>query len=124
MPFDIAAAREALRQREALRRQRLEELEARAEQDACRIIEMLKERYHPVRIYRWGSLLQPGKFREWSDIDIALEGLSDPLAGLHALDDACRMTDSPVDLVELDRIDPRHAADIRSEGKLVYERKE
>ncbi len=123
MSFDTAAARESLRQREALRQKRLEELETKAERDACRIIEMLKDRYNPARIYRWGSLLRPGRFREWSDIDIALEGLSDPLAGLRALDDACRMTDFPVDLVELDRIDPRHAYDIRREGKLVYERK-
>jgi hypothetical protein len=44
------------------------------------------------------------------------------MAGLHALDDACKLTRFPVDLVEMERIHPAHAETIRKEGKLVYER--
>ena len=69
---------------------------------------------------QWGSLLRPGGFREWSDIDIAMEGLNDPLDGLRAADDASVLTEFPVDIVELDRIDPRHAETILREGKVVY----
>lgn len=109
----------------AARRERrarhLRELERRANEDARRIITFLIERYRPTRVYQWGSLLKPGEFREWSDIDIALEGLTDPLDGLRAADDAASMTDFPVDLVELDRIDPRHASTIREEGRLVHD---
>lgn len=109
----------------AARRERrsrhLRELEQRANEDARRIIEFLIERYHPTRVYQWGSLLKPGEFREWSDIDVALEGLTDPLDGLRAADDAASMTDFPVDVVELDRIDPRHASTIREEGRLVHD---
>ncbi len=83
---------------------------------------MLVKKYRPLRIVQWGSLLRPGGVREWSDIDIAMEGLNDPLDGLRAADDASALTEFPVDIVELDRIDPRHAETILREGKVVYER--
>ena len=119
--FDVAAARETLRRRREERCRKLERLETDAATDAAAIIRMLIERYRPRRIYQWGSLTRAGAFREWSDIDIALEGLEDPLDGLRAMDDAAQLTRFPVDLVELERIDPRHAADIRDRGVLVYE---
>ena len=119
--FDIDQARQTLQRRAARRRQRLGALEQTAHQDVRVIVEILISRYRPKRIYQWGSLLHPGRFREWSDIDIALEGLSDPLDGLRAADAAGDVTRFPVDLVELDRIDPRHARDIRNEGRLLYE---
>jgi len=119
--FDVAAARQTLRRRDTRRRQQLAVLVAEAQADFCRIKDMLIEAYHPQRIYQWGSLLRPERFQEISDIDIAVEGLDDPLAGLHALDDACQLTRFPVDLVEMERIHPAHAKTIREEGKLVYE---
>ena len=92
-----------------------------AQADFNQIRDMRVRDYHPKRIYQWGSLLTPEKFQEISDIDIAVEGLTDPIAGLHALDDACQLTRFPVDLVELERIHPTHAETIRTQGKLVYE---
>ena|GEM_PF-398511 len=121
MAFDIVAAREHLAHREQERTRRLQALEAQARKDAETIIAMLIEKYRPSRIVQWGSLLRAGRFREWSDIDIAVEDLHDPLAGLRALDDASELTSFPVDIVELDRIDRRHAETILSEGKVVYE---
>ncbi len=121
MAFDTAAAREYLARRDRERARRLDSLEAQARNDAETIITVLAEKYRPLRIVQWGSLLRPGRFREWSDIDIAMEGLKDPLDGLRALDDASGLTEFPVDIVELDRIDPRHAETILREGKIVYE---
>ena len=121
MAFDTAAAREYLAHRDRERARRRKNLEAQARNDADTIITMLAEKYRPLRIVQWGSLLRPGRFREWSDIDIAMEGLKDPLDGLRALDDASELTEFPVDIVELDRIDPRHAETILREGKVVYE---
>lgn len=120
--FDVAAARQMLLKRGASRRARCLDLASEAEKDFGRITKMLIETYHPRRIYRWGSLLHPEQFREISDIDIAVEGWDKPMTGLHALDDACRLTRFPVDLVELERIHPAHADTIRKEGKLVYDR--
>jgi len=122
MTFDINAARENLRRREEERRAKLAELAERAEEDARRIVEMLIAEFRPRRIYRWGSLLEPARFREWSDIDIAVEGLKDPLDGLRAADRASEMSGFPVDLVEMERILPVHAESIRREGRLVYEK--
>jgi len=122
MAFNIQKARENLRKRRRERQADLQALFIRACEDAKSIVEMLIEKYHPHRIYQWGSLLTPSRFREWSDIDIAVEGLEGPLDGLHALDDACLLTGFPVDIVEIERIHPEHAHTIRAEGKLVYER--
>lgn len=119
--FDIAAARETLARRDADRRKRFLAMAKDAQRDFERIVEMLVKKYRPKHIYQWGSLLKPERFSDRSDIDIAVEGLDDPLAGLHALDDACALTRFPVDLVEMERIHPAHAATIREEGKLVHE---
>ncbi len=119
--FDIAAARRTFAQRNMRRREQLHEMARQAQADFNQIRDMLVRDYHPKRIYQWGSLLTPEKFQEISDIDIAVEGLTDPIAGLHALDDACQLTRFPVDLVELERIHPTHAETIRTQGKLVYE---
>ena len=111
--FDVEAARQALARRGADRQKRERGLASEAQADFCRICEMLVSKYRPRRIYQWGSLLQPERFQEISDIDIAIEGLEDPLAGLHALDDACQLTRFPVDLVEIERIHTAHAKTIR-----------
>ncbi len=120
--FDIQAARDNLHRRQSQRRAELSKLVAQAQKDVTKIVAMLIEKYQPQKIYQWGSLLTPAKFREWSDIDLALEGLTHPLAGLRAADDAQSMTTFPIDLVELERIDPRHAETIRSHGRLIYEK--
>ena len=121
MTFDIQKARATLEMRRIKREENLRTLVIKARADAECIIAMLREKYQPRRIYQWGSLLQPSRFREWSDIDIALEGLQDPLDGLRALDEASDLTSFPVDIVELERIHPLHAQTIRENGKLVYE---
>jgi len=75
-----------------------------------------------IRSYLVGGMIRDIiSERDASDIDIAVEDLHDPLAGLRALDDASELTSFPVDIVELDRIDRRHAETILSEGKVVYE---
>ncbi len=122
MTVSVIEARSFLDRRARADRERRRAMAVEAEADAERIVRMLIDDYAPRRIYRWGSLLQPERFREWSDIDVAVEGLHDPLAGLHALDDACQLTRFPVDLVELERIHPLHAATIRKSGVLVHER--
>ena len=89
--------------------------------DAKKIFELCV-RAEPVRVYQWGSVLHPEQFREWSDIDFALEGL--PTAEtLFRLQEACeQITRFPVHLVEMERIEPEYAESIRGNGQLVYER--
>lgn len=120
--FDIPAARANLRRRFQERRKSLDLLTEQARKDVQRITAMLIERYQPRRIYQWGSLLEPNGFREWSDLDFAVEGLGGPLDGLRAADEASDLTLFPVDLVELERIHPLHAESIRANGRLIHER--
>jgi predicted nucleotidyltransferase len=121
--FDIAAARETLARRERERDEARHERWELATKDFKRIVDHIIQKYKPLRVYQWGSLLNKRHFTEISDIDIALEGLAGPLDGLDALADAVEMTDIPVDIVELERIHPLHARTIREEGVLIYERK-
>lgn len=92
-----------------------------ARQDFATIVTMI-EKYHPVRIYQWGSLLEDRHFSEISDIDIALEGITDAalLSGLRA--DADRLTQIPVDIVAIEHVHPAYADHIRRRGRVVYER--
>lgn len=121
MAFDIQKAGETLKKRRERREAMRRELAEVAQKDADRIVKMLIEQFRPRKIYQWGSLLHHSRFREYSDIDIAVEGLKGPLDGLRAIDEASSLTQFPVDIVELERIHPAHARSIRDEGRLIYE---
>ena len=110
------------RKHQTLNRQR-EALFSKAYNDFQRIIEMIVKKYGPTRIYQWGSLLDKTRFREYSDIDIAVEGITDAAAFFALIDEADRMTDFPIDIVMLESIHPLHAASIRTKGKCIHGKK-
>ncbi len=120
--FDISKARDYLRNREFERKKNMQSRRKKALLDFERIVAFIIQNYNPTRIYQWGSLLDLDAFTEISDIDIAIEGLHDPLAGLKIQEEAESMTDFPVDIVELDRVHPAIAEDIKKHGILRYER--
>ncbi len=84
---------------------------------------MIIKKYQPTRLYRWGSLLDQNKFKEYSDIDIAVEGITDPETVFDLLDDADRMTEFPIDIVILESIHPLHAKSICAKGEMIYGKK-
>jgi predicted nucleotidyltransferase len=53
----------------------LDERFASVSADAPAIVAMLAKYYKPLRIWRWGSLLDRERFSEISDTDIAVEGI-------------------------------------------------
>ena len=110
----------------ASRRKREEKsLDARFEamrRDAQRIVSLLTHSYRPERIYQWGSLLNRSRFRSWSDIDIAVEGIGDTSMWLEIERRAWELTDFPLGLVRLERVEPEYAEIIRQKGVVVYER--
>jgi len=70
------------------------------------------------RVYIVGSLLNEGQFTEYSDIDIAVEGLQeDYFAVMTRLED---LLDREVDIIELEHC--RFADAIKKKGLLVYEK--
>ena len=97
-------------------------LAERATDDADAIIAMIVACYRPLRIYQWGSLLRAGGFKPYSDIDIAVEGICEAERFFALLGQAQEMTEFPVDIVQIEKIAPEYAEDIRLHGKLVYER--
>ena len=84
---------------------------------------MIVERYAPKAIYQWGSLLCRREFSEISDIDIGVEGIGSPDKLFALLGDAEALTDFPVHVVELERIEPEFRQLIVSQGRRVYERR-
>ena len=89
--------------------------------DARAIVELIIRQYHPHRVFQWGSLLRPGDFKRYSDIDIAIEGVTDAERFFALLGEAQAMSRFPLDIVQLEKIAPEYADDIRRHGKIVYE---
>ena len=83
---------------------------------------MIIRKYQPEKIYQWGSLLNEKNFTERSDIDIALEGITNPADFFALLGNADELTAFPVDIIQLEKIHPLNAESIKKNGRLVYER--
>lgn len=103
---------------------RLDDRFERARRDFEAIRRMIVERYAPRRIYQWGSLLDRSRFRDYSDIDIAVEGVDEPERFFRMFGDAEKLTDLPLDLLDINRIEPEFADLIKEKGVVVYERED
>ncbi|MCK4516868.1 MAG: nucleotidyltransferase domain-containing protein [Spirochaetaceae bacterium] len=122
MSVSPRATAEFLRRKQRLKDEALDVRFAEMQRDAGAIVAGIAERFSPVRIYQWGSLLDRGRFREYSDIDIAVEGITDAETYIQLEAMAWDMTDFPLDLVQLEHIEPEYADIIRQKGVVVYER--
>ena len=89
--------------------------------EARGVVAMLESDYGYLRVWQWGSLLDRDRFSEISDIDIAVEGVRDTETFFELYGKAMALTTLPLDLVEMERIEPLHAASIRERGRLVHE---
>ena len=119
---DIQKIKENLYKREESRRQaRLKRFDAAAD-DFRAIVRMIIAKYSPKKIVQWGSLLHPEQFDENSDIDIAVEGITDAETYFRMIGEAYEMTDFTLDIVQIEKIDPIFGDSIRKKGKLIYER--
>jgi predicted nucleotidyltransferase len=115
--------RSFVRERKRQQRSRLAARLEAARKDFEAVVAMIVASYDPARIYQWGSLLEERHFSEISDIDLAVEGITDP-ASLSAMRaDAERLTAFPLDIVAIEHIHPAYAEHIRRRGRIVYERK-
>ena len=118
----IERARQRLRDRAQARFEQFEEMRCQAVSDVRAIADMIAGKYEPVCIYQWGSVLRPGDFRDYSDIDIAVEGITDAQTFFRLLADAQALTHFSLDIVQMEKILPEYAEDIRHHGRVVYER--
>lgn len=120
--LDTRQVAEFFRQRSAARQTRLNLRFEQAWKDCRQIIALITQKYHPQRLYQWGSLLDRQKFSEISDIDLAVEGLASVEQFFALYGEAEELTDFPLDLVEMEHLDPLHCEMIRRQGRLVYAR--
>lgn len=121
-PFDYAGAAQRLRARSAAREAELAARLERARQEAAAIVAMMVRQYQPQRVWQWGSLVHGRGFGEASDIDIAVEGVTDPQRFSAMFAEAEKLVTFDLDLVSLESIDARHSESIRRKGRLVYDR--
>jgi predicted nucleotidyltransferase len=119
---ELQLMRKNYRKRQDRRRKALEERLALARADFTRIVDHIARTYQPKRIWQWGSLIDGNHFSERSDIDIALEGITDPKTFFAILGDAMDMSSLPVDVVQMETIHPAYAESIRSRGRIVHGR--
>ena len=120
--FDYNKARSFLIEKEEARIKFNHKLYNKACADFNHIVAMLIKKYNPKRIYQWGSLLNKEDFSAISDVDIAVEGVKSAEEFFQMYGDAEELTQFPLDLIEIEKIDPLHAETIKKYGKLVYER--
>jgi len=120
--FDIQAARENWKKRIDNRTRQRRELWEKANAEADRAIALIIERYQPKRVIQWGSVLRPERFTEISDIDIAVEGITDPETWSHLERDVLAIVSFPLHLIPFGQVIPVHQQDILSRGRVIYER--
>jgi predicted nucleotidyltransferase len=120
--FNISAARRNLALVTRKRRDELHIRYLKAREDFGAITRMISAKYRPGRIWQWGSLLDERAFSERSDIDIGIEGVQGAETFFALYGDAMALTDFPLDIVQMEKIEPEFAQIIRSKELVVYER--
>jgi len=119
--LNIKKVKENLYKREQIKKEaRLKRFDA-AISDFNAIIQMIINQYSPKKIVQWGSLLHAEQFDENSDIDIAIEGILDAAKYFALLGDAMKLTRFPLDIIQLEKIEPEFAELILLKGKIIYE---
>ncbi len=118
--FDIDAAKEFQRNKLKKQQDALDVRYEKATRDFHAICQMIIRDFQPTAIYQWGSLLDRAKFSHISDIDIAVEGITDAQEYFSLLKRADEMTEFPVDIVQLEKIHPLHSEMIINRGVQIY----
>ncbi len=121
MSVDIEETKRFLNRRREKEAKELESRLEKAREDFSAIVAMIIRKYHPARIYQWGSLLTGKHFSKISDIDIGVEGIKSAEQFFRLYGDADEMTKLSVDIVELDKIEPEFRDQIIAGGKIIYE---
>ncbi|ETX04935.1 nucleotidyltransferase family protein [Candidatus Entotheonella palauensis] len=115
-PQEIAAYRATARQRQEREQRELIQRQERAWELAQRAASYLKTQYGADRVMVFGSLVRPGCFTPWSDVDIAAWGLSpkDTFRAIGAMMDLD--TDIEINLVDIGTCRPELLIFIEREG--------
>jgi predicted nucleotidyltransferase len=109
----VAATRERARREAAL----LSRRRSRAWELARAAAGLLRQKYGASRVVVFGSLVHPGRFTRWSDVDLAAWGL-DPDRAMRAVMEVHELdAEIRVNLVEAETAHPHLLAVIEEEGQ-------
>jgi predicted nucleotidyltransferase len=98
---ELAGYRAGARRRHEAEQQALVAREARAWELARSAAALLRETFDAQQIFVFGSLIHPGTFTPWSDVDVAATGIA-PRDTLRAMELVHDLSDDiPVNLVDL-----------------------
>jgi len=111
-------------EKEKKRQIKLDKRFKQAWHDFDAIVNDIINKYNPKRIIQWGSLLNRKLFTEFSDIDIAIEGILSAEIMFKIYGDILNLSDFQVDIVQIEKIEPEFADIIKGKGRTVYERKD
>lgn len=117
--FDRLHERERDRRRREAKEAAQRRLIGKAERIAGATIERIASEYRPKEIYQTGSLLDPNRFSEISDIDIAVSGLT-PEEIEEISDWTADESAFPVDIIDLDRAEQVYRKEIYEKGRRVF----
>lgn len=120
--IDIKEAKKFIERKFEKKKEQNLELWKTAKNDFNEIVKMIIEEFNPIKIYQWGSLLNPDNFNENSDIDIAVEGIAEADRIFALWGRAMKMTKFPLDIIQLEKIEPEFAEIIKEKGIIIYEK--
>jgi uncharacterized protein len=116
---DLARYRGATRRRHRAEQQALVQREQLAWDLARRAATLLRDEFHAEWVAVFGSLIHPGCFTAWSDVDIAASGI-DPRDTLRAMEAVHDLSDEiPVNLMDLAACKASLRAVVEREGRPV-----
>ncbi len=111
----LARYRQAAQQREAQRLEQRRQQQQRGWQVARQAAQLLKTDFAAQRVWLFGSMLEVQRLRAESDIDLAVEGLSDRLY-LRAVASLLDLSEFSVDLVQVEHAALKILEVIRAQG--------
>ena len=118
-PEAMAGYRAGVRRRHQAEQRALAERERRAWDLAREAAALLCTEFHADRVVVFGSLIHPGCFTPWSDVDVAASGI-DPPDTLRAMEAVHDLSDEiPVNLVDLAACKASLRAVVEREGQPV-----
>lgn len=116
---DLERYRKYLREREDKEEKYLEKRYERAWLVAKDLASLLYGKYHAQKVWLFGSLAYRQRFTKWSDIDIAVEGISDDLY-FKAVGEAISIAeDFKVDIVDIEECSQTLKENIEREGIIL-----
>lgn len=120
-PLEIKRIAQRFRNDDERERRTLLRLHRAARGELQRCVEAARSFSEVHRIWTWGSILYPERFREYSDIDMCIAGVEDPVTWGVIERRLLEIVTFPLDLVRYEGLLDEDRRRIQQHGALLYE---